>query len=151
MSKFILAFLLFPFSVQALCLSFYYDANGQKHALRCGPHPEVECAKQDAYLKDGVCHEVEAIKNCKAQGGSWRQVQLKSRVLSIGDVLENPENALKEGFRNTCICQEPLMWDGSECVAELPSALKNDLVNVWCDSLRKDMVIYIPPEILEER
>jgi hypothetical protein len=150
MKKLIFAFLLFPLSVQAMCLSFYYDQKGQSIATRCGSHEEeVKCEKQDAYWDGKVCREIELIKNCKAQGGTWRQVGFKNVNLSVFDVLDNPNKAGSQKFRNVCICEEPLIWNGEACVSALPPELQNNLVAVWCDSLRKEMNIYIPDEILK--
>jgi len=150
MKKWCLIFFLLPTCAQAMCLQFYNDKNGQSHAVRCGQQmPEVECKQKGDFYWDGqTCREIEPIKNCKAQGGEWYEVQIRYDM-SINEVLNNPENTLSGGFKNVCICPKYHFWNGVHCAAEAQTAAdKKCRLEVWCEKKRSKIRLLITPETL---
>lgn len=134
--KFILAlvFVMLPISAHSVafaCMEFYYDKDGQTHKIECKyarNNPDVKCHEKGDFYWDGQgCRKIEVVENCKRQGGSWREVQLL------------PEPV----FVNTCICSKNLMWNGKSCTNRLAPEMKRNVRKVWCDSLRKEVKVYL--------
>ncbi len=142
----VLLFSLLPLCVNAEYFTYSYDKNGQSHLTKGdkGSQCMRKLQKEFVYWDGESCREIEIVKKCLAQGGEWRQVQLREVTLSVAD----SPLSFARGFRDTCICPEPLLWDGEKCVETLPIDKQNKMITVWCDSLRKEMNIYIPDEIL---
>ncbi len=151
MKKWFLIFWLFPVCAQAFCLQTYNDKNGQSHGVRCSgkPLPEVECSQKGDFYWDGkVCREIAVVKNCKAQGGEWLTVQIRYDM-SLGNVVNSPENTLSRGFKNVCVCPSRSLWNGAQCVADRQVvADKRCQLKVWCEKKREDINLRITSEVL---
>lgn len=122
-----------PAYASAVCLEFYLDKDGQIHPAKCNSdRPEVLCRQlnKETYWNGKACVIPKVIKDCKSQGGYWKQVQL--RVPGESDKGRN--------FINMCICPNKEVWDGKKCRSDIP-------ISQQCTDLLGEGVIRMTKEV----
>lgn len=115
----LITLILFSIDVNAMCMRFYYDKDGQSHGAKCGAGlPEQNCEGY-TYWDGRQCIAIQIIQSCIEQGGKWQQVQF--RVSGIQDVLDDVNNIYKNRyFYNVCVCPNKGVWDGKKCRYDIP-------------------------------
>ena len=118
MKKFLFLLLFLPISGWSMCLEFYLDKDGQLHAVPCGQGGLMLNCGPEQYRDGEFCRDIEIIKSCKAQGGTWEQAQL--RGADLADAL-NPDNLRnKKAIIHLCVCPNQTVWDGQNCRSDIP-------------------------------
>ena len=126
--KQILGFLLLlPTMANALCLDFYFDKDGQTHAIRCGSNwPEVQC-RGTTYWNGQACVPIEIAKICESYSGEWSETHVDT---VIGLTSDNIKRVLHESL-HVCACPDQLVWDGEKCRSDIPL---DQQCTVWSDN-----------------
>lgn len=118
MKKILFLLLLAPFSAGALCLDFYFDKDGQSRSVRCGTDiPELKCDPR-SYWNGKSCEKIKIVEICEAQGGKWKQAQL--RAAELPDAFESGALARKRSIIHMCACPDGKAWDGKKCRSDIP-------------------------------
>ena len=118
MKKLLFLLLLAPVSAGALCLEFYFDKDGQSQSVRCGSKiPELKCGDH-SYWNGQACEKIKIIEICEAQGGKWKQAQL--RVAQMPDAFKSGALAQKRTIIHMCACPDKKVWDGRKCRSDIP-------------------------------
>lgn len=111
--------ILFSIDVNAMCMRFYYDKDGQSHGAKCGSDlPEQNC-KGYTYWDGKQCVTIQIVQSCLEQGGKWQQAQF--RVPGVQEVLDDVNSIYKNRhFYNVCVCPNKGVWDGRKCRYDIP-------------------------------
>ena len=132
MKKLVILLALIPFCANALCLHFYFDKYGQSHAVRCGTKiPEAQCSREE-YWDGMACRKIEIIQSCKAQGGQWKEAQLR--------VPDGKNTSGRRDFIYLCECPNKKVWDRKKCRSDIPR-------NKQCTNYMGDGTIRMTQEI----